>query len=802
MGLGISYRITFLLTFAAVVAERLWNTFWPVISLVFVFAALALTGLLFAFGNDGHLAISGIFCAATLLLTFRRARAFHFPSASDIDRRIEQENGLTHRPLEAVRDRPVVGTKGDARILWEKHLLQLRDKIRNLSPVKPQSRVPTEDRFSLRHGAMLVLLIGLVVAGEKTPARLQQAFEPSPPAFAVAEKSLGLDAWIVPPEYTSKATVFLTRSEEGIKRGEQEPVTVPANSVIKIRLSGKGTPPRIFWQETRVGVEQAADKSFIADITANRSGILIIKQGLRTVGTWRIGVMQDRPPEITLEIISKTAQASTKIGFGAADDYGITRLTATLVPEGALAEKAKGQNLVIDMPPPTENGLFYHIEDFSSHIYAGMQVGIRLTAQDAAGNETITETQTTVLPERKFQSAAARALITERKRLFWFDNDLTRRITGDALAAIANEPQIYKGDIVVFLSLASAVRRLGYDGDAESVESVINLLWDVALKIEDGGLSLAARELREALQQLSERLKDKKTSDAEIRELADAAQEKMLAYMQALASELQQRMNEGKRMPEMPPEIAERLMQRIDMSEIMRQLEDIAKGGDREQMQKMAEFMQRALDNIDSQEMQAMQEQQQKAMEGLKELSEIIEQQQKLMDETGKKKPSEQCQGLAESQEALRGKLGNATRNIGEMMPDIPEQLSKADQAMKEAQQLLSANNPQEARKKQQEALDALQQGMDGAISEMASRMQQMILSFGAMPSGSGFGEGYDPLGREDGTQQQGGDVKLPDEAERRRVQEIIKELRGRSNEFDRPKVEREYIDRLLEMFY
>lgn len=802
MGLGISYRIAFLLTFAAVMAERLWNAFWPVISLVFVFAALALTGILFAFGNEGHLSITTIFLATVLFLIFKRAREFRFPTAASIDRRIEEVNGLTHRPLEAVRDRPVDGTKGEARALWEKYIAELRQKISGLSPASPQSRVASEDRFSLRHGAMLVLLIGLAVAGEKTFSRLQQALQPPLPAFVVAEKSLGLDAWIVPPEYTGKPTVFLIRSAEGIKLGEQEPVTVPANSIIKVRLSGKSAPPRIFWHKQRMNVEHAADKSFIADIAAEKSGVLVIKQGLRTVGTWRIGVMQDAPPQIKLEVIGKTAQASTKIGFSAADDYGITRLTATVIPEGALAEKAKGRNLVIDIPPPPENGLFYHVEDLSSHIYAGMQVGIRLTAHDAAGNETITETQTTVLPERKFQSAAARAIITERKRLFWFDNGLTRRMTGDALAAIANEPQIYKGDIVVFLSLVSAVRRLGYDGDAESVESIINLLWDVALKIEDGGLSLAARELREALQQLSERLKDKNASDAEIRDLADAAQEKMIAYMQALASELQQRMTEGKRTPDMPPEIAERLMQRIDMSEIMRQLEDIAKGGDREQMQKMAEFMQRALDNIDSQDMQAMQEQQQKAMEGLKELSEIIEQQQKLMDETGKKKPSEQCQGLAENQEALRGKLGNAARNIGEMMPDIPEQLSKADQAMKEAQELLSANKPQEAKKKQQEALDALQQGMDDAISEMASRMQQMILSFGAMPSGAGFGEGYDPLGREDGTQQQGGDVKLPDEAERRRVQEIIKELRGRSNEFDRPKVEREYIDRLLEMFY
>ena len=45
------------------------------------------------------------------------------------------------------------------------------------------------------------------------------------------------------------------------------------------------------------------------------------------------------------------------------------------------------------------------------------------------------------------------------------------------------------------------------------------------------------------------------------------------------------------------------------------------------------------------------------------------------------------------------------------------------------------------------------------------------------------------------------GYVKIPDEKERRRVQEIIEELRTRSNDFSRPKSEREYINRLLNQF-
>ena len=44
-------------------------------------------------------------------------------------------------------------------------------------------------------------------------------------------------------------------------------------------------------------------------------------------------------------------------------------------------------------------------------------------------------------------------------------------------------------------------------------------------------------------------------------------------------------------------------------------------------------------------------------------------------------------------------------------------------------------------------------------------------------------------------------DVKVPTESERKRARDILEELRRRSGDADRPKLEREYIDRLLRQF-
>ena len=62
---------------------------------------------------------------------------------------------------------------------------------------------------------------------------------------------------------------------------------------------------------------------------------------------------------------------------------------------------------------------------------------------------------------------------------------------------------------------------------------------------------------------------------------------------------------------------------------------------------------------------------------------------------------------------------------------------------------------------------------------------------------------GCDPLGRnENGTGAiDTTDVKIPEQSDVQRARELIDELRRRSGDRARPKVERDYIDRLLKRF-
>src|SRR5690606_8302709 len=103
---------------------------------------------------------------------------------------------------------------------------------------------------------------------------------------------------------------------------------------------------------------------------------------------------------------------------------------------------------------------------------------------------------------------------------------VTRRITIRALAHIANRPHFINDDKIVFLGLVMAIRRLGYDGDEESVASVRQLLWDLAVRLEDGGLSQSQDDLAEALQRLSQALGDPNTPAEELERIIQEVNQK------------------------------------------------------------------------------------------------------------------------------------------------------------------------------------------------------------------------------------------------------------------------------------
>lgn len=792
-------------SFFTLLLERLWNSFWPLTTVVAFYAGLSLTQVVLMFGNTGHIIFLGLFTAAAVFAGLYLGAPFRLPRRREVERRIEMESGLRHRPLDMMHDKPVTGTDTAAAALFNREKEARKKDWDKLKIWRPRTDAPRRDRFALRHAALLFLVVGLVMAQQDVWYRLTQGLRPQI-SITLPGTPVSLDIWAQPPGYTGKAPVFLATAQLG--RTTESAAAVPTGSLLKIRIGGTSSVPKLSYAGKEYTFTQAADKSFTLEIPLTESGVADIKLGwFRKLGQWPIEITPDNPPAVSLLLVTPTERAGTKIIFDARDDYGIKNLTATIEPVDDTTSDPWLETLYLDVPfirnatADNQNHTFH----LARHPMSGTAVRMILTAEDDAGNISVSKPEFFVLPERNFKNPTAARLNMERKRLTYFNNGISRKITAQTLANIANRPHFFNGDPVVFLGLVVAVKRLGYDGDIESVASVRELLWDLALRVEEGGLAQARDELTQALQKMTQALNNPDTSEEQLQQIMQEVAEKMRAYMQALANEMrqlaEQQMEEGE---QLSPELSQRIMQEMDMDQLMQQMQNMSDEESRRQMQEMMEQLRRAVENASPEEIREMQQRQAKATKAMNDLQKLIHAQQELVDQANKSDGSkEDLQEMGEKEGGLRQQLDQIAEGLAQGMP-VPESLGEAGDLMEQAQQAFNAGNLQEGGKHAKAALDKLQQGMDQSVQFMAEQMKQIVISFGG---GRGQGqegqrgdcppEERDPLGNCTGSSGTGS-VKIPDEKERRRVQEIIRELRGRSNNWERPRIEREYIDRLL----
>ncbi|MBB4285102.1 uncharacterized protein (TIGR02302 family) [Roseospira goensis] len=181
--------------------------------------------------------------------------------------------------------------------------------------------------------------------------------------------------------------------------------------------------------------------------------------------------------------------------------------------------------------------------------------------------------------------------------------------------------------------------------------------------------------------------------------------------------------------------------------------------------------------------------------------------------------PSERLRDLEERQRALREALEDLMADLGDRTGQVPDQLGAADLAMREAEQALAQGEAGAAARAQGRALEALTQGQQQAMGQMMGPGGQPGPGgFGLLPMapGQGLGPGGRPglpgmmprpgLGRDPFNRPAAGaadddSVEVPSEPDTRRAHDILRELRRRANEADRPALERDYLDRLMDRF-
>jgi uncharacterized protein (TIGR02302 family) len=857
--------------------ERIWPQVWPAAAVLALFLAAGLTGLLPALGFWLHSLILLAFAAGFAWLLVRGIKRIRLPGTEDARRRLERDSGFSHRPLAGLDDQLATGTQDPAAAaLWQAHLQRLRDTIRKLRVKPPRGSLAKVDPVGLRAVPVLLLVVGLGVAGANAPERLARAAVPVYPAAEVPAPQV--DVWIDPPAYTGQAPRYLATAPET----KTDRISLPDGSRLLAQVSGGIGDPVLNLGARTVQLERAAEGAWKTEVELdmNAGPELAVRQGEQVLASWRLGVTPDASPRVAFQDAPTGSERNAlKVAYRATDDYGVEQIRLRVTrPAGdpsdaedgatvaddpgakadANAEAKAAEAITLELPlaggePGTVENTSYH--DLTAHPWAGTQVRATLIATDARGQRATSDTVLVTLPQRTFTHPVAQRLVELRRQLTLKPDNRYPVIR--ELNQIGQRPQLFNGDVVVTLGIRTAERRLIYDDSDQAVSEVQEILWETALRLEEGDLAIAERDLRRAQQALEQALNDPDATQEELNRLMDELQQAMDRFLQAMAERMQRQMEQGAQ-PQQIPENAQ-IMRSQDLQEMVERMREMTETGARDAAKQMLSQLQNMLENLRSAQPMTGQQNQQarQAQEMMENMRALAERQRELLDQSfrmqqqqgqqgqqgqrgqrqqqgqgqqGMRMPGQPGQqgmqgqrgqqgqqgqmgqsrqqgpGAAARQEALRRSLGRMMRDLANQMGEIPGPLGRAEQEMRDAARALEQGQPGQATGPQQNALDQLQQGMQAMQQAMQQQGNQP--GQGTAPAmgqqGLSPGQQRDPLGRsrEDGGRAASNeDVQIPDEMQMQRSREILNELRDRSGDRTRPEFERDYIDRLLNRF-
>ncbi|MEI6161836.1 MAG: DUF4175 family protein, partial [Roseococcus sp.] len=110
---------------AALWWEATWPALWPLLAVLGLFGIFAFVGLPALLPGWAHALILLGFLAALVLAVRRGFADFRAPDDAAVDRRLERETGLKHRPLAALQDQPATQDP-DGLALWAAHQSRMR----------------------------------------------------------------------------------------------------------------------------------------------------------------------------------------------------------------------------------------------------------------------------------------------------------------------------------------------------------------------------------------------------------------------------------------------------------------------------------------------------------------------------------------------------------------------------------------------------------------------------------------------------------------------------------------------------
>lgn len=524
-------------------------------------------------------------------------------------------------------------------------------------------------------------------------------------------------AWATPPVYAHRATTQIQPQTNA------KATPVLAGSILHINWQGQpGVLTAHFNGSTqRFEPNGKTDNTLSFPVPAVREARpmqLILRQGLLRLGQWSITVVPDEPPSVALtETPAVTSRKTMRFAYVAKDDYGVETVTIRITPtQPSSTTPTNAVDLQLAKPMAKDVNTASYI-DLTHLPWAGIPVSVQLVALDGAGQKGWSAPEVVTLPTRTFHNPFAKALIEERQKLLTQNDSTTRDEAANVMAGIARQQSIYNGDKVVMMALRAGAVRLVLNLTSTSIDSVAQILWKTAVRLEEGEIGLAQTDLAEAEQALSSSLqRNHSIEDQQMHWLR--LQQSMTHYFHVLEAE---RARQPPALQELdwPLATAKEMLAPEDLENRFLEIGDLLKAGNAAQAQEKLSQLQSLIENLRTTPPELTQAQSKLAQQ-ISSLRALVRSQKGLNEETERllaahpttPKERKLRRDTVSRNFIQQQMLLTALRDLVSPGEQMPDEARTAVQAMQGALAALQGNEADTAQKKQIEALALLQNAL------------------------------------------------------------------------------------------
>lgn len=660
-----------------------WERFWPhlarLLTVVGLFLAVSWAGAWLLLPFAGRLIGIGIFALLALASLLPMLR-FRWPTRDDALRRLDHGTGIRHRPATALTD-TLQSADPVALALWQAQRERTLSQLKRIRAGLPSPRLAIHDPWALR--ALVVVLMAatfFAASGERT-ARVAAAFDWN---GMLAAPNVRVDAWVTPPTYTARPPVILSaagNTKDTVPGPEAASLTVPAGSTLIVRTSGSNLDVAVSGGLTEAPATEDAPKGATErrfTITGDGTAHVRTPSGQPT---WTFKTMPDRAPTIALaKDPERQARGSLLLAYKIEDDYGVTEAHAQFAVRSG--DVAKDGSKSADAPPAATRPLF-DLPQFALVLpNARTRNGVGQTVKDlsehpyAGADVTLT---LTARDEAGNEGTSEPFSLRLPERVF--AKPLPRALIElrRMLALDANQNSVvYSGLEGLLVAPELFTPELGQYLGLRSVLSQLD-----AARTDD-----AMREVVASLWALAVIIEDGNISDVEkaLRAAQDALKqalergasdeeikkltEQLQAALDNFMRQLAEQLKNNPQQLARPLDPNTKVMRQQDLKSMIDRMERLSRSGDKDAAKQLLDQLQQMLENL--QMAQPGQQGDGDMEQALNELGDVIRKQQQLRDKTFK-------QGQDSRRDRMRGQQGdqNAMNDLRQDQQGLRNRLKK-----------------------------------------------------------------------------------------------------------------------------